>query len=184
MTVPAPADPEPPSRSLDIDYHAARVLLLVAAFSGEQHSGIDSLTKLAKLDFLLRYPALLEQLAAVLSTWMPDYVRPTPQEKLAVESRMIRYKYGPWDERYYPVIGLLLGTGLVQSAPGKGKISLSPTEKGAEVARQISEGPSWEMVVWRCEYLAEFFDISGSQLKELIYEHLPEVVDRPHRSII
>ncbi|WP_280303082.1 hypothetical protein [Nocardia abscessus] len=44
----------------DLAYHQARVLLLVAAVcAADGHSKkLDGLTKLAKLDFLLRYPAL------------------------------------------------------------------------------------------------------------------------------
>ena len=44
----------------DFAYHEARVLLLVTAVAAEHGhaSKLDGLTKLAKLDFLLRYPAL------------------------------------------------------------------------------------------------------------------------------
>jgi len=44
----------------DLAYHQARVLLLVAGVSRTKGNNgkLDGLTKLAKLDFLLRYPAL------------------------------------------------------------------------------------------------------------------------------
>jgi hypothetical protein len=184
MTAQVDSDSAQPPRDFGLDYHAARVLLLIAAFSGTGRSGIDGLTKLAKLDFLLRYPALLEQLASIRGSAVPEHIRPSRQERLAVESRMVRYKYGPWDDRYYPVVGLLLGTGLVKTIPGKGRISLSVTAAGEAHARRFSSNATWEVIARRCEFLAEQFDLTGSRLKELIYEHLPEAVDRPHRSII
>lgn len=42
--------------------HEARLLLLLLAFAGDDNSGsIDGIAKLAKLDFLLRYPTLLKK---------------------------------------------------------------------------------------------------------------------------
>ena len=42
--------------------HLARILLLLNAFSKEDDEGsIEGLTKLAKLDFLLRYPVMLDR---------------------------------------------------------------------------------------------------------------------------
>lgn len=44
------------------ELHATRILLLLNAFAEEGQCGvIDGLTKLAKLDFLLRYPVMLER---------------------------------------------------------------------------------------------------------------------------
>jgi hypothetical protein len=86
----------------DLAYHQARVLLLVDTVAGTQgHSGkMDGLTKLAKLDFLLRYPALAP---AVLDGLDPADARlhlseEDKAEPAEVEAPMTRYKYGPWDD--------------------------------------------------------------------------------------
>ncbi|GAA4925659.1 hypothetical protein GCM10025331_05990 [Actinoplanes utahensis] len=173
------------ARDSQLDYHAARILLLVSAFSHGRRSGIDGLTKLAKLDFLLRYPVMLERLSLVeTNDMLPDGLRATDDERLAVESRMIRYKYGPWDDRYYPIIGVLLGTGLVKSSSGKGRLRMSVTRDGKRVASQLVALPTWRLTAERCEFIAENFNTTGSRLKDLIYENLPDVVDRPHRTYI
>ncbi|WP_237747089.1 hypothetical protein [Micromonospora lupini] len=173
------------SRDTGLDYHAARILLLVAAFSYQKRKGIDGLTKLAKLDFLLRYPVMMERLALVESNETPpDHLRATDEERLAVESRMIRYKFGPWDDRYYPILGMLIGTDLVRSSGGKGRLRMSVTGDGKRAASQLAALPTWRLTAARCEYIATNFNTTGNRLKDLIYENLPDVVDRPHRTYI
>jgi hypothetical protein len=186
MTKRERADEGSVSRDLGLDYHAVRVLLLLAAFGETADGTIDGLTKLAKLDFLLRYPAMLEKLAQHVgaNVDLPEEVRPSSLERLAVESRMVRYKYGPWDDRYYPVIGLLLGTGLVATRAGKGRITLHITDQGKAIAAGVAADTTWDVVAQRCRYLAGSFNLPGNQLKELIYTHLPDTVDRPRRSLI
>jgi hypothetical protein len=172
-------------RAIELDYHAARVLLLIASFTADGRTGMDGLTKLAKLDFLVRYPVLMERLAAV--TDRPSIVengKPSTEEKLAVESRMIRYKYGPWDDRYYPIVGILIGLGLVQPMPGRGRAAFRATDKGLDTARRLAHVKEWQTAAARCEYVASNFDLTGSRLKDLIYQCLPDVVDRPHRAVI
>src|SRR5262245_14668803 len=88
----------------DLAYHQARVLLLVCAVAAERGHArkLDGLTKLAKLDFLLRYPALA---STVLDPLDPCDRRlhladEDIREPTSVEAPMNRYKYGPWDDRY------------------------------------------------------------------------------------
>ena len=174
-----------PPRDSGLDYHSARILLLISAFSHSKRSGIDGLTKLAKLDFLLRYPAMLERLSLVeVNDMPPTHLRATDDERLAVESRMIRYKYGPWDDRYYPILGMLIGTDLVRSSGGKGRLRMSATGGGKRIASQLAALPTWRLTAERCEFIAKNFNTTGNRLKDLIYKNLPDVVDRPHRTYI
>lgn len=171
----------------EAEYHQARVLLLITSIAGQRGS-LDGLTKLAKLDFLLRYPVFLEQLAdmGIDRLVLDEGTRPTPDERKAVESRMVRYKYGPWDDRYYGIIGALVGRGLVEYVPGKlGNVTLRPTEGGRAVAEILALDPAWHRTAARCRVLRKAFARSnGNYLKNLIYERLPDVVDRPHRTEI
>ncbi len=83
------------------ELHEARLLLLLAAFAGVDGTGsVDGLTKLAKLDFLLRYPTLLER-ALLARGKSVRHVRVQAHERDSIESRMVRYRFGPWDHRYY-----------------------------------------------------------------------------------
>src|SRR5687767_8037481 len=98
-------------RDESLAYHAARVLLLIARCGTPRSAraaarpGIHGRTLLAKLDFFLRYPEYLRRAAALLrrpvgEAAMGETYR---QETTSVESRMVRYRYGPWDHLYYPV---------------------------------------------------------------------------------
>jgi hypothetical protein len=97
---------------------------------------------------------------------------------------MVRYKYGPWDDRYYPVLGTLVGLGLVSVAKKGRSLVMSLTESGTEVAAGLADQDDWEQVDRRASFLHRHFNLTGSRLKKLIYTQLPEVVDRPIRTVI
>ena len=175
----------------DLAYHQARVLLLiqaVAAIPGHQRK-LDGLTKLAKLDFLVRYPALAPVVLDELTADEPkihlsDAEVSAPTE---VADPMIRYKYGPWDDRYYPVIGALVSRGLIKYAKGRrGSVALVSTADGKKFSQElISQEPLWSITADRCAAVAEASaGLTGNALKERIYTRLADLMDRPHREII
>lgn len=185
--------PQPSKYALlqeDLAYHQARILLLITAVcTTEGHSKkLDGLTKLAKLDFLLRYPALAH---VVLDELDPrdDRLQLTQRdlaEPTSVEAPMIRYKYGPWDDRYYPVIGALVGRGLVRYAAGRrGSVALVATPAGKRLAAQMLSTTEWRAIGGRSQAIAEASaGLTGSALKDLIYQRLADLMDRPHRQVI
>lgn len=174
----------------DLAYHQVRILLLVTAVSSRrEHSRkLDGLTKLAKLDFLVRYPALVplvlddaEPRDARLHLTPDALAHPTD-----VEDPMVRYKFGPWDDRYYPVIGALVSRGLVRYAKARrGNLALVPTAEGRRLAAEVASTQLWNAVAERCDAVAEHSGgLSGNALKERIYSRLPTLMDRPHREVI
>jgi hypothetical protein len=168
----------------EAEYHQARVLLLIWVVAGRTGK-LDGLTKLAKLDFLLRYPVLLDLVLERTGESRPPEIGPSDSEAHAVESRMVRYKYGPWDDRYYGIIGALVGRGLVEYVESKGRVALRTTDGGAAVARGLSTLDQWRLTALRCQFLKDQFGTySGNRLKDLIYSTLPEAVDLPHRTEI
>ncbi|MFD9288432.1 hypothetical protein ACFWBV_09015 [Streptomyces sp. NPDC060030] len=158
------------------------MLLLIDRFTGAR-KGLDGLTKLAKLDFLLRYPAMLDRLMVGDGISWPPGVQPTSAERLAVESRMTRYKYGPWDQRYYGILGSLVARDLITyRAPDRAEFRI--TASGAVAAAMLAETDEWAVVAKRVNLLKKHFNKSGSSLKTLIYDRLPDAVDRPWRTEI
>lgn len=169
---------------LDPEYHAARLLLLIESVSRRSGS-LDGLTKLAKLDFLVRYPNFLRRLlmqdAIDISAVDGTEILPVAE---SVESRMMRYKYGPWDNLYYPLVGSLISRALVEPIGGRGRVALRPTVSGREVGTALSNASSWTAIAARCDFVVEHYNLSGNALKQRIYADLPDAVDRPIRGII
>lgn len=117
---------------------------------------------------------------------LSDELAPTPLEEHAVESPMIRYKFGPWDHQYYPWIGRLVGMRLAEQNRGpRGEIRIRLTKEGRGRAAALAEAPHWAQVAGRAALLAKHLeDISGSSLTAEIYAQFGDMLDRPHWSVI
>lgn len=181
----------------DLAYHQARVLLLVAAVcAADGHSKkLDGLTKLAKLDFLLRYPALGPTVLYRLDPADPRLHLPRDAEASPtdVEAPMIKYTYGPWDDHYYAVLGALTGRGLLRYVKArKRSVAVAPTPAGRKAARLLADTAEWSSVAERSIAIAEASaGLSGNELTERIFsgnepiEHiygpLTLVLDHLHR---
>ncbi len=156
-----------------LEFHAARLLLLLRHAPGKVKK-IEGRTKLAKLDFLIRYPTYLLESAKIkgVETDLKASIRP--------ESTMIRYKYGPWDARYYDILAYMVAKGLIDVEPNRSKGDVFRlTEKGSVAAGEL-EGPEFQELHDRCELAQELFGhLSGSTVKDFIYQHFTEVVNRP-----
>jgi len=96
----------------------ARLLLLIDGFSRQTNGprSLEGRVKLAKLDFLLRYP---RHLASVLaSRGVKDAARAgLERQDSPLESRMMRYRYGPWDPSHFAILGSLVGRRLIEVVP-------------------------------------------------------------------
>jgi hypothetical protein len=155
--------------------HLGRLIILIYAFSGRSgNKGIEGLTKLAKLDFLLRYPTYLVRALEAKGLNSKD-VNTKDYEKKSVESSMIRYRYGPWDFRYRRFINLLVSKGLIKLETDKRTIKIALTENGLELANNLSCNESFTDIAVRANLLYKRFDISGTNLKNFIYETFPEI---------
>ena len=145
-----------------VEFHASRLLLLVH-LCGKKNR-ISGLTKLAKLDFFVRYPAFFERAASELG-------EVTSQLPNRVESAMVRHHYGPWDKRYYHVLAVLEGKGLLEvKHAGPRTYVFQLTQKGIEVADSLAANAQFtELVRIITEVGRVFRNTSGSALKGFIY---------------
>lgn len=145
-----------------MELHAARLLLLFR-HCGMKGQRIDSLTKMAKLDFFVRYPAFFAVAAAA------EGKAGTPEA--TEESRMVRYRYGPWDDRYYQLLSYLEAHGLLVVSGTRTSFQLELTDEGVGVADEITESPSFEKLVGHMKQVKKVLGgKSGTRLKNLIYE--------------
>ena len=157
--------------------HQARLLVLLRAFAGPKNTAtVEGLTKLAKLDFLLRYPTYLER-AIAKRPGQAAKVRVRDEERLSVESRMVRYRYGPWDDRYREILNELVGLDLAHVAVRGRTVHIGLTDRGLETARTLSQSPAYEDTARRASLLKAKLNLSATGLMRFVYDTFPEIAD-------
>ncbi len=150
----------------------ARLLLLISAFSSG-NGGLEGRTKLAKLDFFLRYPPFLERALRIRE---PDIkIDISVVENDNIENRMVRYRYGPWDPAYFALLGRLIGKNFIQLIPTSKGFSYKTTDLGYRVAQKLMAEESWADMVQRIALLRKHLNLTGSNLKKFVYKNFPEV---------
>lgn len=158
------------------ELHSARLLLLLEAFSNNGQGGaIEGLTKLAKLDFLLRYPVMLERALEAKGRSTRD-VQLEEHERYSVESEMVRYRFGPWDHRYREFLNLLVSRGLASIRLEGRTIIISITDLGREYAQQLTDDILFEQYARRSSVLKRHFDLTATNLMRFIYDTFPEII--------
>jgi hypothetical protein len=158
------------------ELHAARLLVLISAFSGtEPGDAVEGLTKLAKLDFLLRYPVMLERALAAKGRSTRD-VKLEDHERLSVESEMVRYRFGPWDHRYREFLNILVGKGLVTVSVVGRKVVIALTDRGRALTSELATSPEFQDYARRSSLLKRHFDVQATTLMRFIYDTFPEVL--------
>ena len=158
------------------ELHLARLLLLLNAFAGESGEGsVDGLTKLAKLDFLLRYPVMLDRALQTKGRSTRD-VQLEEHERQSVESEMVRYRFGPWDHRYREFLNILIAKELASVSIEGRKVVIFLTEKGRNIASQLATDPAFEPYARRSAVLKRNFDLTATNLMHFIYQTFPEIV--------
>jgi hypothetical protein len=159
------------------EFHAARLLLLLKLCGTKGR--IDGLTKMAKLDFFVRYPRFFAEACEELGQ-IPES---TP---LPVESAMVRYRYGPWDRRYYHVLSFLEGARLIAVSRIGKTFRLELTDQGTTAAAQLEKSASFSDLASQMRQVKKVLGAkSGSTLKKIIYKTFSnEVTNREHGEVI
>ncbi|HEY0465205.1 MAG TPA: hypothetical protein VGC79_13390 [Polyangiaceae bacterium] len=156
--------------------HEGRLLVLIEKFtSGPDAEGVRGMTKLAKLDFLLRYPTYLERALqarkrSILAVKVRDF------ERLSVEARMVRYRFGPWDHRYPEILRRLSARGLISIAKEGRTVVVKTTATGTALAEQLAVTEPFADISSRSSALRTHFNLAATTLMKFIYETFPEVI--------
>lgn len=161
------------------DFHLSRLLILLASNSGNRtkNKPMEGLTKLAKLDFLLRYPNCLERALIAISR-NPEEAMLQDFERTTIESKMIRFRYGPWDHRYRRWVSLMVARGLATVGVEGKTVNLWLTPEGHDIAESIGDCESHRALAERAKIVTKRFGSkSGSGLKDFVYETFPELTN-------
>ncbi|TVV74740.1 hypothetical protein [Sphingomonas solaris] len=158
--------------------HLARLLVLLRSADKANKTKlkpVEGITKLAKLDFLLRYPIYLERALIQLGK-SPDAAAVTPRERTTVETKMIRFRYGPWDGRYRRWLSLLSARGLITLSMTGRKIEIGLTDTGRAVADGLGARPTFRDLAERGAVVVKAVgSMPATKLKDFVYEIVPEI---------
>lgn len=158
----------------DPELHMARLLLLLNA--RPQRKPVEGIMKLAKLDFLLRYPVGLER-ALKRAQKKPVEIDIKEFERSSVESKMIRFKYGPWDGRYRQWIGLLMAKGLASTHLEGRTVMVELTAAGHAAAERLAAMEEFADTAARSLIVQkQFGNMNATRIKNFVYETFPELV--------
>lgn len=162
----------------DDNFHLARLLVLIKACGKKSGKPVDGITKLAKLDFLLRYPNCLERMLKFLERPAEATQVAGSPESRSIEARMIRFRYGPWDGRYRRWIGILVAKGLAETSLEGRTVIVRLTESGRALAGVLADDPAFDEIKLRAKIVATALgDMAPTRLKDLVYEVVPEIVN-------
>ena len=158
-------------------FHIARLLLLLRQADKRSSKTINGITKLAKIDFLLRYPNCFERTAEALGRDVSK-AHIQPHERTTIESKMVRFRYGPWDDRYRRWIGLMVARGLVNTFVQGRTVHVGLTEAGRQTATEIAGREEFRDLDTRSILIYRMVgNFGGTRLKEFIYTTFPELSD-------
>jgi|SRR5665213_1020929 len=165
------------------DLHLGRILVLLGSADARKSTpatkvrAIEGITKLAKLDFLLRYPTCLERALRKLNR-NGNEVRVEPRERTSIETKMVRFRYGPWDARYRRWLGLLSARGLVTLGVHGNTVEIGLTDAGREISQRIRNDPLFSEMARRSDLAVRAVGtMSATKLKDFVYDAIPEIVD-------
>jgi hypothetical protein len=165
-------------------FHMSRLLILIDTIAGKNQLGaVEGITKLAKLDFLLRYPSNLERALSARGV-NSRLANVKPFEKGSVESKMIRFRYGPWDFRYRRFLNLLVARGLVHILVSGRTVHIGVTPLGHATAARLEEDESFHDLKMRSKLLKTHFAMSGTNLMKFVYRTFPELLTLKYGEVI
>jgi hypothetical protein len=167
----------------DDSLHLARLLILLGSADARKTNpitkarAVEGITKLAKMDFLLRYPTCLERVLIKLDR-QPADVAVQERERTSIETKMIRFRYGPWDARYRRWLGLLSSRELVRLAIDGNTVVIGLTDAGRALVETIKDNPLFSELARRSDLTVKAVgSMSATRLKDFVYEAIPEITD-------
>lgn len=166
------------------EFNEARLLLLLEAASrkGEIAKPFEGIMKLAKMDFLLRYPNMLvralnvigetKKSALAAAAAIPDEDRDT------IEARMIRFRFGPWDPRYRRWLSILVAKQLVSVYREGRTVKIQLSQKGRQVAEHLANDEPFKPLAERAQVVnSAVGNMSSTKITAFVYKIAPEIIN-------
>jgi hypothetical protein len=119
------------------ELHCVRLLILIYTLTGKKDGTTIYITKLAKLDFILRYPVVLDKALSLLNIIKKSSINEA--QRNSIESEMLAFSYSPWSSNFRRLLVLLSSRNLIVWRTSGRQIELSSTEVGRNFYRDAIE---------------------------------------------
>ena len=165
------------------EFNEARLLLLLKAAAGKEEVAkpLEGIMKLAKMDFLLRYPNMLvralnvigeSKKSALAAAAIPEEDRDT------IEARMIRFRFGPWDPRYRRWLSILVAKQLAIVYREGRTVKIQLSKKGLAMAEQLAEVEAFKPLAERARVVnLAVGNMPSTKITAFVYKIAPEIVN-------
>jgi hypothetical protein len=160
-----------------------RMLILIDTFAGKNSNGkIEGITKLAILDFLLKYPVALDRTLEKQKTLGNKAINKKgfeleSYEVNSIDAKMMRFNFAPWDFKYRRIVSILKAKGLISVDLEGNKVALQITSNGIDMAKEIRSLNNYKYLIKRCKIIKTVFgNWSKKKLIDMIYITFPEIL--------
>lgn len=161
------------------ELHLLRILILIDTLSGKnQTQEVDGINKMVKLDFLLRYPVALERALIYIGKNKDiNKIEMKAFEKENVESQLMHFQYGPWDNRYRRFLTILESKELITLSVKGQTVKIGITNSGHQVVKKTVDLPEFQDYIVRSKLIKSNFNkLSPKALIDFYYNVFPEMV--------
>lgn len=166
------------------EFNEARLLLLLKAAAGKDEIAkpLEGIMKLAKMDFLLRYPNILVRALNVIGESKKSALAAAaaiPEEdRDTIEARMIRFRFGPWDTRYRRWLSILVAKKLAMVYREGRTVKIQLTKAGADLADKLAEAEAFKPLAERARVVnSAVGGMPSSKITQFVYKIAPEIIN-------
>ncbi|MDQ0090114.1 putative type IV restriction endonuclease [Paenibacillus anaericanus] len=160
------------------ELHIIRILVLIYTLIGAKKDKVTiELTKLAKMDFLLRYPSALD--SALLNLYKQKDVSITEAEKNNIETNILSFRFSPWSSDFRRLMVLLNAKSLIKWEQRGKYLDIYHTPKGIELFKEVLKFKEFESMIKQSQAIkTNISNLSGLKLDSLLSKVLTELTLR------
>lgn len=160
------------------DLHLIRILILIYTLIGKKSEKTTiELTKLAKLDFLLRYPSALETTLNNLNKKKDISI--TEAEKNNIETNILSFRFSPWSSDFRRLMVLLNAKILIRWERRERYLDIHQTPEGLLLYQEILEYDEFKSMIQQSKAIkTNVSTLSMIKLDTLLSKALTELTLR------
>jgi hypothetical protein len=166
------------------EFNEARLLLLLKAAAGKDEIAkpLEGIMKLAKMDFLLRYPNMLVRALNVIGESKKSALAAAAaipeQDRDTIEARMIRFRFGPWDPRYRRWLSILVAKQLAVVYREGRTVKIQLSKNGMALSEQLAEAEAFKPLAERAKVVnSAVGNMPSSKITAFVYKIAPEIIN-------